>query len=315
MRKKTYEEYVGEVAAINPNIEVIGEYIGANVKTLHCCKLCCNKWMARPNHILQGRGCPECALLIISNKTKKSHEQYVKEVAQINPNIEVIGMYNGALTKIAHRCKIDGCGYKWEAYPTHILNNSGCPICGIKKIGDKLRKTHEEYVSEVFSFNPNIEVLGIYANNNVKILHRCKIDDYKWYATPSNILQGQCCPKCNYSNGESAIANWLNKNNIAHKPQETFENCKDKYVLRFDFYLPDYNICIEYNGKQHYEPVDYFGGKDAFEYIVKHDKIKEDYCKENNILLITIPYFADVYEELEKMYELIIGGDCGNESI
>ena len=76
---------------------------------------------------------------------------------------------------------------------------------------------------------------------------------------------------------------------------------KYKYILRFDFFLPEFNICIEYNGKQHYEPIDYFGGEKTFKYTLKNDKIKIDYCKKNNILLHIIRYDENIEERMKEI--------------
>ena len=70
--------------------------------------------------------------------------------------------------------------------------------------------------------------------------------------------------------------------------------------LPFDFYLPKYNSCIEFDGIQHYEPVEHFGGQESYDYTVKHDKIKNEYCKNNGILLLRIPYYKNVEEELNN---------------
>lgn len=356
-RKKTHEQYVAEVAAINPNIEVIGEYADAKTKILHRCKIDGYEWCVRPSVILQGSGCPRCA-----GVERYGHDEYVKRVSATNFNIEIVGKYVNSRTPILHRCMIDG--YEWFARPANILHGEGCPRCkGVE------RYTQEEYVRQVEAINPNIEVIGEYVGTHVKILHmckidgyewivsphnvlsgcscprcsgverysqdgyikrvcevnpdievigeyagafmpilhKCKIDGYEWYAAPSGILQGYGCHKCGKrSKGEKIISNWLDDKCTLYIQQKTFDGCKDKQALPFDFYLPDYNIVIEYQGIQHYEPVEYFGGKDKFEYTVRHDTIKENYCKENNIRLIKIPYSADTYEELEKMYELVV---------
>ena len=68
--------------------------------------------------------------------------------------------------------------------------------------------------------------------------------------------------------------------------------------LRFDFYIPKNNICIEYQGKQHYEPIEYFGGSEKFNYQLIRDKIKNDYCLKNNIHLIIIKYNESVEDKL-----------------
>ena len=74
-----------------------------------------------------------------------------------------------------------------------------------------------------------------------------------------------------------------------------FEDCIDKRPLPFDFYLPEYNICIEYQGQQHYYPVEIFGGKNAFESQVLRDNIKREYCQKNNILLSCNHLFLNIY--------------------
>lgn len=302
-RKKTHNEYVEQVAIIHNNIEVIGKYVDAKTSILHRCKIDSYEWLAKPNNILSGKGCPKC-----SKKQRRTHEEYVIEVAKINSNINVIGKYINARKPILHQCKIDN--YQWIAAPTNILNGHGCPICaGYKK------KTHEEYVKELADINCDIEVIGEYIDSLTPILHKCKVDGYEWTARPSALLYGEGCPKCKTSKGEKAIANWLNNKNILYDSQYTFNDCKDKNMLPFDFYLPDYNLCVEYQGKQHYEPVGYFGGEEKFCIQQRHDQIKRDYCANNNILLFEIPYFKDINKELEDLYNLIeirdkaVGGD------
>lgn len=291
---KTHEQYVKELLTINPNIEVVGKYINSHTKILHRCKIDGYEWMVQPNDILQGYGCPRCA-----GNERYGHEEYVRRVAEINSDIEVIGFYINNQTKILHKCKIDG--HEWMATPNHILHNSGCPMCSANA-----KKLHEQYVLEVKSLNPNIEVLGLYDGAFTKISHKCKICGYEWSSFPNNILCGCGCPKCKESHGERNIGKWLDRYDILYQRQKTFDDCKNKRLLPFDFYLPDYNVLIEYNGKQHYEPVAYFGGIKNFEGIVERDKIKEEYCKQNNIPLFKIPYFANIDEELERLYHFII---------
>ena len=76
----------------------------------------------------------------------------------------------------------------------------------------------------------------------------------------------------------------------------------DKLRLPFDFYLPDYNTCIEYQGEQHYRAIDYFGGEDEFLIRKKHDEIKSEYCKQHKINLIIIPYNKNVKNELDDFF-------------
>lgn len=93
---------------------------------------------------------------------------------------------------------------------------------------------------------------------------------------------------------------FLIKNNVKFDRQYRFSDCKSRYPLPFDFYLTEHNICIEYNGIQHYEPVPYFGGKKYFTKVCKHDKIKSDYCVINNIKLIVIKYNENIEDVLVR---------------
>lgn len=101
------------------------------------------------------------------------------------------------------------------------------------------------------------------------------------------------------------IAKYLDNKNIKYERQYKFDDCRSKDKLPFDFYIPSKNIVIEYDGKQHYEIVDYFGGFDDFVGTKIRDTIKTIYCKENNIKLIRIPYwdFDKIEEILEKELE------------
>lgn len=291
-RVVTHEEYVKRVAEINPNIEVVETYIDSKTKILHRCKIDNYEWYAKPNGILMGNGCAMC----YGNK-KKTHEEYVGLVAEINSDIEVVGEYVSYDTQILHRCKIDG--YEWYTSPNCILRGTGCPKCA-KKI-----RTHDDYVDDVRIINSNIEILEKYQKWNVPILHKCKKCGCEWLAKPNSILNGTGCPACKESRGERTIDEWLNSHNILYQRQKVFDNCKDKRVLPFDFYLSAYNICIEYQGIQHYEPIDYFGGQKSFESQVLRDNIKKEYCQKNNIILFEIPYYSDLDEELIKLYNII----------
>ena len=86
--------------------------------------------------------------------------------------------------------------------------------------------------------------------------------------------------------------------NISFNKQYVFNDCKNILVLHFDFYLPDYNCCVEYDGIQHFKPIKRFGGIVSFEENLIRDKIKNEYCKNNNIHLIRISYKENVNDKL-----------------
>lgn len=298
--RKTHQEYINEVNIINSNINVIGQYIDVNTPITHYCKKHDMFWDTTPAVILQGCGCPLCWREKLSMGKLKDHDEYVAKVAKINPNIEVVERYINARTKILHRCKIDG--YEWYTYPYSTLSGYGCPKCA-----GNIKKTHNKYVEEVAKVNPDIEVIGEYMGAHIPILHKCKIHQYEWNATPNSILAGYSCPQCHETVGERRVRQWLEFNNFIYEYQKPFSDCIDQKVLPFDFYIPQYNLCVEYDGKQHFEPIDFANkGKEwalqQYKTRKRHDEIKTQYCKNNNIRLLRIPYFKNVEEELEKFF-------------
>lgn len=352
--KKTHEEYIAEVAIVNPNIEVVDKYINAKTKILHRCKIDGYEWFPSPSSVLSGRGCPSCRSRHISEILSKTHDEYVAELKIINPNIEVVEMYVNSETKILHRCKLDG--YEWRVCPSSILQGVGCPMCsdkvpyttesytnkmnilhptievvgeyknnktkvdlrckidgwewsaypknsfkgqGCPKCGGRISITHEEYVDAVSMINKDLEVVGVFISKNTPILHRCKIDGYEWLVRPSHVLNGHGCPICNRSVGERIVANYLDEHCIYFTPQYTFDECKNKRKLPFDFYLNDINVCIEYDGIQHFKPVDIFGGDEYLQDVRNNDLIKTEYCFANNIPLLRIRYDEDIIRSLD----------------
>lgn len=297
-RKKTHEEYVKELEVKNPNVEIVGEYIDANTTAMHHCLIHNVFWETKPSRVLNGHGCEQCRIEKFKMSNIKTQDKYVEEVKLTNPNIEVIEEYTGAKVKILHKCLIHNI--IWNALPTNILKGCGCCECLKEKIRNKNGASHNEYVVKLSNINPNITVLEEYINTEIKIRHKCKLCGHQWSVKPGNLLAGKGCPKCGESHGEKNISRYLSANDITYISQYTFDDCKDKRKLPFDFYLPDLNICIEYDGEQHFRAIDYFGGKEGLQTRQLHDQIKTDYCKDNNILLLRIKYDENIEEKLNS---------------
>ena len=140
---------------------------------------------------------------------------------------------------------------------------------------------------------------------NCKVVWECKCDCGEiHYAHSSNLLNGsvRSCGKCSISQGESKVKEILKANNIEFETQKTFPSCRfadTKALARFDFYLPQYNILIEYDGKQHFQQANNW---EPLERIQFRDNYKNQWCEENNISLIRIPYTQ--YTKLTTKYLL-----------
>ena len=162
----------------------------------------------------------------------------------------------------------------------------GCPICGGYRI---LNTKNFIEKSNIIHYNNYDYSLIEYKSSNINVKIICPkhgIFEQKAYSH----LQGGGCKICKSSRGEKKIIKILNDKNIKYIVQKSFNECRYKSLLYFDFYLPEYNICIEYNGEQHYRSVEFFGGEKSFNLTLERDKHKKEFCINNNIKLYIISY-------------------------
>ncbi len=182
--KKSHSQFVSEFEAINPNIEVLGNYVNSKTRILVRCRVCGHEWSPSAGSLLQGTGCPACA-----GNLKKTQEQFNAEVETINPNVEVIGKYTGHHNKIHVRCM--ACGFEWTPFANSLLKGYGCPSCA-----NHIPRSKEQFVAELTEINPDVEVLGEYVNTQTKVEVRCKTCGHIWSPVASSLLQGTGCSKC-----------------------------------------------------------------------------------------------------------------------
>lgn len=191
----------------------------------------------------------------------------------------------------------------------HLQSGRGCYYCG--RIITEAAHIVDDYANEKecreICENKGFIFVGTYRENGlIYIQYMCRKHleagiqaMRKWNMNRDNI---QGCPYCFdtkkfvFSKGEKSVEKVLQDLKIAYLPQYTFENCRDKNMLPFDFYLPDLNKCIEYDGQHHYYPVTFNGvskerAKENHLITLKHDEIKNQYCESNNIELLRIPYY------------------------
>lgn len=128
-------------------------------------------------------------------------------------------------------------------------------------------------------------------------VHICTVDKLTTGHTMS-------CGCMHRSKGELYIEEVLHELNVVFEQQKRFKNCRNKKPLPFDFYLPQYNLCIEYDGEQHYKPVKYWGGKEKLSKQQLNDEIKDRFCQDNNIKLVRIPYIKTKQEIFEIINNL-----------
>lgn len=216
-------------------------------------------------------------------------EDFKQEIEK-DRKITLLSDYQSMRKKID--CQCNKCGFKWKA------------------IARSTRLSSQEFLKRVKEIHPDIEVIGKFSTTREKIKLKCNKCGYIWNGRANLLLFNHCgCPRCKESKGKKRISNWLEKNEYSFLRQYKFDECKDKKPLSFDFFLPELNICIEYDGIQHYFPYKYFKGEEKLQYTQYHDNIKNLFCENNNIKLLRISYLE--YNEIEDILQKYLkGGDA-----
>lgn len=209
--------------------------------------------------------------------------------------------YKTSKEKIIIICEMHG---EFTQSPNHHLNGRGCPTCGYKHLSNINDNRHNDikanFVNRAMIVHGNrFEYLSKYVNHTTKIQIRCVVCGLEFEQKPHAHLSGNGCPRCNMSKGEHTIKKWLNDNHIEYEQEKWFDGCRGiKRPLPFDFWIPSKNILIEYQGRQHYEKVNFKKSMtkqqviDNFDATKRNDKIKKQYCLDNNITLLEIPYWC-----------------------
>ena len=293
-KRKTTEEYIEECKQENYDLP-IEEYVNNSTKIKHKCSKCNNIYEQQPNNHLRGQGCPLCGNNKKGLSIKKTTKQYLQECKQKGLDLP-IESYVDSLTKIKHICIK---GHIYLQVPHDHLKGFGCSICS----GNK-QKTPKEYYKLCKSKGLDLPIED-YINNHTKIKHKCS-KGHIYEQVPSDHLYGKGCPKCKQPKGEKYIQNYLDKHKIKYTPQKKFKGLKDKALLSYDFYLPNQNVLIEYQGEQHFESVS-FNGKDYtdLEKQQYHDRLKRDYAKENGYKLLELHYSLDSQELVDKYLNML----------
>lgn len=249
------------------------------------------------NHLRSKSGCPKCKPNVrltnkdFINKARKIHGDkydYSKvDYKNKNSKLNIICPIHGEFEQVARN---------------HIMDDCGCPKCGDDNVSKARSLTLVEFVKKGEEVHDNKYDYSkvVYKKNTIKVTVICPIHG-EFKQRPIVHLRGCGCPKCKESKGERTIREFLIENDINFEPQYKFNDCRNILPLPFDFYLPDLNMCVEYNGAQHYKPVKYWGGEKTLKEIKKRDNIKKQYCIDNNIKLMIIRYNEKIENKLYKI--------------
>lgn len=199
--------------------------------------------------------------------------------------------------------KVDIICYKHGLFKQRVcdhIKGQNCPECGKLEMINKLSHNNEIFINKAKKVHGDKYDYSLvdYKNAYTYVLIKCKLHG-EFKQKPSNHLNKQGCPHCNTPKMENFVKSFLESEKISYITQKTFDGCKHKRKLKFDFYLPDHNICIECDGEQHYRIRDFNGGLEGFKYTQILDNIKNDYCLTHNIKLIRIKYNDSIEDRLK----------------
>lgn len=253
-------------------------------------------WTSFSNFKNNKRRCKICGFSKAKELLKHDY-YYVKDYIESIGYELLSSEYINNIKKIEIKCDY---GHIFNMSFKVIKRGGRCPTCQHKIQSDNLKLSYE-YVKSYIEHEGYKLLSNEYVNAHSKIKVMCN-HGHTYDVKFNNFKTGYRCPICNMSSGESEVEKTLKKLNIKFISQYRFDNCEFKRKLPFDFYLPKFNCCIEFDGGQHYKIVDYFGGFDEFINIKIRDTVKNIYCKNNGIKLIRIPYwdFDNIEEILSR---------------
>jgi very-short-patch-repair endonuclease len=236
-----------------------------------------------PGDHLRGSGCRGCAGTLPLNT-----EEFIKKAKKIHGEKYKYDKvdYKNNWTPVTITCPEHG---DFSQIPSSHLSGHGCNKCAMEQRHDSLRSNTEEFIEKAKKIHG--EKYGYtkvdYKNNWTPVTITCpKHGDFS--QVPSYHLSGSGCQRCYESKGEKFVSKILDNLGIEYKRGYEFMDCVGICKkLPFDFYIPEMNTCIEYDGKQHFEPI---YGEDNLKAIQSSDRKKDIYCESKGIKLIRIKY-------------------------
>lgn len=249
-------------------------------------------------HIRQGSGCPDCGFATQVEKRKMSLEDFILKSQAVHGdkyNYSKV-IYKNNRAKIIVICPEHGDFYP---APGNFLSGSGCPKCSIIEQHENQKKNVTDFIKDSkIVHGDKYDYSNVVYNGGKKIVEIICKKHGVFHQTPNSHQSGNGCPSCNTSKGENLIKLILDNLEISYLTQYTFDGLIDKRKLKCDFYLPNNNLVIEYNGRQHYEEVKAWGGKNGLNEVRRRDELKRVFFKSNNIKLLEIHYTEKDLENL-----------------
>ena len=287
-KRMTNKEFLTKLTLkYGTEFSILSLYVKSSIKILVKHNICGNVWKVTPNNLLRGRKCPKCKNRISPNDFS---DRVYKET---NGNLKVVGKYIDCDIAVKVLCKKHGCYFYIKPRSCYSSTRSKykCPKCRSEAVSKETAKDQNTFLKELkLKHHGSIVCLDKYVNTHTKLHFKCLKCNHVFFSEPNSVIRLSGCPTCAESHGEKAITYFLEDKNIEFERQKSFNDCKYKRELKFDFFLPEKNMFIEYDGMQHFKPIEFFGGDKAYKHQKHLDSIKDKYALKKGIKMVRIKY-------------------------
>ena len=237
-------------------------------------------------------GCPRCREERIRNARRLTTDQFVRRAREVHGERYDYHLvqYTGTKVPVVIVCREHG---PFRMKPCRHLSGRGCRKCIFRKLGKERRLPFWEFVERVVNThgaNRYDYELKDFVNLHSKIPIHCPKHG-RFVQSLANHLKGTGCPHCIQSAGEQRIRETLQMLGVAFAEQASFPECRDQRQLRFDFYVPGQRLLIEFDGRQHYDNSELWGGAEKLAQIQRRDAIKNRFAEREGYRLLRIPFY------------------------
>lgn len=275
-------------------------YVKSNQKVIMTCPEH-GDFTMRPNNHLTGQGCPSCGgkdEISLDDLQKRNYHKYGDRFKILTTD------YINSDNKLTFYCNKHKTTFESSIY--NHLKHYGCKQCFKEHIDNNTAENVHSFIARAkeVHYNKYDYSMVNYKGNKIPVNIICPKHG-NFYQRPDMHLHNTTgCPVCNSSKGELKIYHFLKNKKIKFIKEYKLKN----YAYRYDFYLPDYNLFIEYHGEQHYKVVTAWGGEEGLKKRMKHDKIKRNLVKkvlQKEILEIPYTKFNKIIDILKKKLNII----------
>ena len=319
--KKSTEHFIDEAKRLYGDKYDYSKVNYINCKTkveIICCKHGISFWQTPANHLWFGdTPCPKCKSEDISSRSKYDTSWFIKKAKEIHGDKYDYSKveYDGYHNRVCIICPEHG--EFWQLVGDHIHNKSGCPKCMAKESSERNKLPFEHFLKKAKEVHGDKYQYdeSTYVDTRTKFRIICP-EHGEFWQFPTNHYRGVGCPICKAPKCETKIRLFLKENTNEEFVYQYYSSWLKGQSL--DFFFPKYNFGIEYDGEQHFMPVNFTGhmSKEQMNENLKkaqeRDKRKDKKCAANGVKLFRIKYDEDIEESLTKilnLYNIEILGD------